>query len=146
MKNILDKNVILFDICIQVVEILSIHLTNDIGTHSRLFNYIIHPEIDYVRAGESVCVDSGTHNHPEHIVPCAFMIKEVKRLISDGDLTTNEIASLLQKHWKIVTITKKEAKMLDQDLKLKSTMPSGWCFETGDSFARLKTANINIKK
>ena len=117
MKPIIDKQEIVFETCVQIVDLLKIHVKNDMGTHSRFFNYILHPESKYVHAGVSSNVTENTHNHPEHIVPCAFMIKEVKRLISENELTTTEIATLLKEHWKIVTITKAEAKTLDQDLK-----------------------------
>lgn len=145
MISNLAKEEVLFGTCVQIVNLLALHVKNEMGTHSRFFSYIIHPERDYVDAGQSSNVTENTPNHPEHVVPCAFMIKEVKRLISENQLTANEIAALLQKHWKIVTITKSEAKNLDQKLKLKSTMPIGWSFETGDSFARLSAANIKLK-
>lgn len=57
-------------------------------------------------------------------------------------MTDPEIALLLQKHWKIVRISKVEAKNLDSRPGLKSGMTNGWTFETVDTFARLKVAQI----
>jgi len=39
----------------------------------------------------------------------AFLIKECFRLIKEGSLSDDEIAKLLQKHWKIAAISKAEA-------------------------------------
>ena len=114
--------------------------------HSRIFNYILHPESKYVSCGFSLEAKASQATHPEHDVPCAFLIKECFRLIKEGSLSDNKIAKLLQKHWKIATISKAEAKRLDSELGLKSTMPEGWRFEDGDPFARLEIAGIKIDK
>ena len=112
--------------------------------HSRIFNYVLHPETKYVNCGSSPEARSGLPTHPEHVVPCAFLIKECFRLIEEDKHSDDEIAKLLQKHWKIVTISKAEAKKVDSELGLKSRMPKGWCFEDGDTLARLKLAGITI--
>lgn len=112
------------------------------NVHSRVFNYILHPEQHYVHVGQSVNVKADVATHPEHVVPCAVLVKECFRLIESGMSTDDEIAAMLQRHWKIVTITKTEAKRLDQEFKLKSKMPDDWSFETGDTFARLENAGI----
>lgn len=81
--------------------------------HSRIFNYVLHPESKYVSCGSSQEANSGLPTHPEHVVPCAFLIKECFRLIEEDNHSEDEIAKLLQKHWKIATISKPEAKKLD---------------------------------
>jgi hypothetical protein len=48
-----------------------------------------------------------------------------------GKLNDEEIAKLLQKHWKVSIITKEEANHIDYELKCKTTMPAGWCFDEG---------------
>jgi hypothetical protein len=114
------------------------------AVHTRIFNYVIHPEARYVHCGVSTSVTNESKNHPEHVVPCAVLINEVFRLFEESNLEDNDIAKLLQKHWKIVTITKEEANHIDSTLKLKSKMPSGWTFENGDTFERLNLANIEV--
>ncbi len=112
--------------------------------HSRIFNYVLHPESKYAHCGSSQEAKSGLPTHPEHVVPCAFLIKECFRLIEENNLPDDEIAKLLQAHWKIATISKAEAKRLDSELRLKSKMPEGWRFEDGETLARLKLAGITI--
>ncbi len=116
------------------------------GFHTRIFSHILHPEHRFVYAGQSEQVTADTPTHPEHVVPCATLIEECKRLISTGTHTDEQIANLLQKHWKLAIITKKEQMMLDYDHGYKSTMPKNWSFETGDTFERFKLANINLRQ
>lgn len=114
------------------------------GFNSRIFEHMLHPERHFVFAGTSASVTPDAKTHPEHIVPCAVMIHECKRLIKEGLLPEEEIAALLQKHWKVAIITKEEQKCLDFEKGLKSTMPDGWRFEDGDTFARLNNAGIRL--
>lgn len=139
----MNKNEITYETCLLLIK----HFTNlnnygGRGFHSRIFSMILHPEDEFVYAGKSTKVTIQTPTHTEHVVPCAFMISESCRLIKEGNLKCEEIASLLQKHWKIATITKDEQRVLDSELKYKSVMPSGWTFENGDTFARLNQAGI----
>lgn len=115
------------------------------GQHTRLFNYILHPEEEFVAVGRSQEVIDGAPPHPEHVVPCSKLVTESFRLIEEG-IPKDKIAELLAKHWKIVYVSKSQAKYLDtkEGLNLKYKMPNGWCFEAGDTYARLKLANIEI--
>jgi len=54
------------------------------------------------------------------------------------------VALMLQRTLKIAHITKEEARLLDVDLGLKTTMPGEWCFETGEVTARLDKAMIKL--
>ena len=137
------KNEIIFHTCSLLVKHFRMMDENDRGIHTRIFSHILHPEQKYVHIGYSNNVTEDTKNHPEHVVPCAVLINETCRLIKNKEMTDEEIACLLQKHWKIATITKDEAKKIDQELGYKSKMPKGWCFETGDTLARLKEADID---
>ena len=133
----------------RACEVLVVNFRNQVAedrrvVHSRIFNYFLHPEFKYVHYGSSTSVTSTSKNHPEHVVPCAVMTKEIFRLMEETNLSNEKIASLLHKHWKIVTITKEESKRLDSTLNLKAKMPLGWTFETGDTFARLKEAKIEV--
>ncbi|MCF7977140.1 MAG: hypothetical protein K9L82_03840 [Chromatiaceae bacterium] len=117
----------------------------NIGFNSRIFQHMLHWEYEFVGIGQSVDVIDGVDVHPEHVVPCAVMIDECRRLIEEKQLSDEEIAKFLQKHWKIVKITKEQARYIDFQLGYKSKMPSGWKFETGETLARLTEANIDIK-
>lgn len=138
------------DVVYETCLLLVTHFRNlvfhgrDIGFHTRLFSHMLHPERDFVFAGKSTKVGTNTPIHPEHVVPCAILVTECQRLIKEGRYSDPEIARLLQKHWRVATITKDEQKHLDFDLKLKSKMPDGWTFENGDTFARFTVAKIEL--
>jgi hypothetical protein len=105
---------------------------------------MLHWEFDFVGIGQSTEVTNESGFHPEHVVPCAVLISETCRLIEGNVLNDTEIAKLLQKHWKIVRITKEQARQIDFGLGYKSTMPTGWCFEFGETLARLNEAEITL--
>lgn len=144
-----SKEEIVYQTCLLLVQ----HFRNllnagDVGFHSRIFEVMLHKEYDFVGIGKSASVTKDAATHPEHVVPCAWMIREVKRLIGDGNLTDAEIAKLLQKHWKVAKITKEEASRLDskepKGRGYKDTMPPGWRFETGKTLARLEAGEITL--
>lgn len=112
------------------------------GFNSRIFEKMLHWEFDFVGIGQSVEVTAESGFHPEHVVPCAVLIMESRRLIEENKLSNEEIAKLLQKHWKIARITKKQQRYIDYDLGYKSSMPPGWNFETGETLVRLKLADV----
>jgi hypothetical protein len=143
--NTLSKDETVYRTCRLVVQHIRNHVeTGHGGIHSRLFTHILHPERDFVGVGQSPEVLAGTEPYPEHLVPCAVLIQETRRLILEKRLADEDIARLLQKHWKIALITKEQAKHIDFELRYRSTMPPGWCFETGDTFARLNEAGITL--
>ncbi len=115
------------------------------GFHTRLFSHMLHPEARFVFAGKSIAAQPGVPIHPEHVVPCAVLISECKRMIQEG-APDAQIAPLLAKHWKLATITKKEQQALDYQWGYKSRMPPGWRFEDGDTFARFHAASIVLAK
>jgi hypothetical protein len=104
---------------------------------------MLHPEQDFVFAGRSAAVQPDSKIHPEHVVPCAVLISECRRMIAEGAADA-QIAPLLAKHWKVATITTDEQKRLDQKHGYKSKMPPGWRFEDGDTFARFHAATPPI--
>jgi hypothetical protein len=136
----------IYKTCLLLVEHFHHCLQNGLrGQNTRIFSYILHPEKEYVAIGRSQEVINGALSHPEHVVPCKKLITETFRLINKG-MPKEEIAELLAKHWKIVYISKEQAAYLDrkEGLNLKHDMPTDWCFESGDTFARLRLANIDI--
>lgn len=141
----IDKNEIKYRTCKALVGLFRDQIEGNLEcVHTRIFNYILHPEAEYVYCGMSREAKSGGPPHPEHVVPCSVLVGECFRLIKEGKLSDTEIARLLQKHWKIAIISKAEAMRLDSELNLKSRMPENWRFEDGDTLARLKMAGIPI--
>ncbi|MEH6465545.1 MAG: hypothetical protein V7771_16800 [Shewanella psychromarinicola] len=141
----IEKNEIHYRACKALIGLFRDQVEAKLDcVHSRIFNYVLHPESKYVGCGTSPEAKSGEPTHPEHVVPCAVLMNESFRLIKEGRYSDDEIAKLLQKHWKIATISKTEAKRLDSELSLKSRMPDNWGFEDGDTFARLNLAGITI--
>ena len=138
----MKKEDLVYKTCLVIIQ----HFKNLIeygskGFHSRIFEYLLHPQYEYVGAGKSKEVKEGSDPYPEHVVPCAVLRDETKRLIKENR-NDEYIAKMLQKHWKVAMITQEQANYLDKKLGYKSTMPDGWNFEIGDTFARLKAANI----
>ena len=141
----MTKDELVYRTCVALVR----HFSNiieygNVGFHTRIFQHILHPEYDFVGAGKSKEVTEDSGSYPEHVVPCAVLIKETKRLLEEGKYEIEEIARMLQKHWKVVMITPEQARFIDYELGYKSSMPDGWNFETGDTFARLIAASINL--
>lgn len=140
-----DTSDIVYETCLLLVTHFRnlVQLSkNGYGFNSRIFSHILHPEKEFVYAGQSEKVTTETPTRPEHVVPCAVLRDECKRLIKAGTHSDEQIAQLLQKHWKIAIITKKEQETLDFELGYKSIMPNSWTFETGNTFERFKRANI----
>ena len=146
MAKEMDKKESVYKTSLLLVEHFSYCAQRDgKGIHSRIFSYILHPEEEFVAIGQSQEVINGAKPYPEHVVPCATLINESFRLLDEG-IPKREIAELLAKHWKIVFISKEQANYLDSKdgLNLKNKMPEDWKFESGDTLARLKLANIQV--
>ena len=105
--------------------------------HSRIFDILIHSSL--ILYGVSI---NGT-GHTEHLVPCSLIRDQAFKMFWDGK-DVNAVALMLRRTLKIAHITKEEARILDFDLGLKTTMPGVWCFETGDVTARLDVAGIKL--
>lgn len=118
--------------------------TGGYGFHTRIFSHYLHPEARFVYAGKSRDIEVGAPQRLEHVVPCAVLISESNRLISEGKLPQSEIAKLLAKHWKVAHISKREQQRMDYEQGMKSQMPQGWTFEDGDTMARLDQAGISL--
>lgn len=143
-----SKEIVVNSTCLLLVRHFRTLLESNIegyGFHTRVFSHILYPEKKFVFAGYSDKVKENSQIHPEHVVPCATLILECKRLIGAGAHTDEQIADLLRKHWKLVFITKEEQRLLDFELGYRSTMPEGWTFENGDPFERLHRANITLR-
>ena len=144
--NAVSKNELVYKTCLLLVQ----HFRNLLdakfgGFNSRIFQHMLHWEYEFVGIGESIELKDESTFHPEHVVPCAVLISETCRLIELNVLSNEEIATLLQKHWKIAKITKEQAKHIDYKLGYKSSMPKDWSFETGNTLARLELAKITLE-
>ncbi len=106
--------------------------------HSRLLDEPLVPNY-IIMVGRSQVASE----HREHVVPLAFIRGQCEKMFSLGtDLSA--VVKLLERHLKVVMISKAERQRLDFDLGLKVRMPDGWSFddENADPFARLKVAGI----
>ena len=65
---------------------------------------------------------------------------------SRNEYSDEELATALQKNWKVARITLEEAKYLDAKLGagLKNKMPDGWDFMVGRPEERLEVAGIKL--
>jgi hypothetical protein len=81
--------------------------------------------------------------HREHVVPLALIRDHCEKMFSEG-AEVSAVADFLERHVKIVMISREEQERLDVDLGLKLKMPEGWSFEdeNADVFARLRCAEI----
>ena len=82
--------------------------TNQIrlGYNSRIFEYMLHKEDSFVFLGESEKAAATTDRcRLEHVVPCSYMIDELDKLIKQKDYSDEELATALQKNWKVARIT-----------------------------------------
>lgn len=121
----------------RVASVLHGYWEEGRGAHSRLFDVLI-PDF-YIEIGES----KKGRGHKEHVVPCVYIRNLANEMFSDG-ASIDDVAAMLHRLLAIAHITKDEQKMLDQQLKLKTTMPEDWCPKTGDVNARLVMAGIEL--
>jgi hypothetical protein len=122
----------------RLAELLRDHWEEGSGFDTRFFEPpFIH---DYlVMRGRSV--EGGGYR--EHIVPRVVIRDGCLRML-ETRATTDDLQQAIIAHLGIVEITREEARHLDFDLKLKTTMPPGWRFGVDDPFARIKAAQIAI--
>ena len=81
------------------------------------------------------------NSYREHVVPCKMILDHAIDMVENGS-SDEQIARMIEQNLVIVHITNDQAKYLDQELGLKTTMPDGWKF--GDNiYARLEVANID---
>ena len=144
------EQILVFKTCLLIVEHID-HLVEyeentkkRSGYHSRFFEHLLHHEEKFVYLGKSKNLIEGMQVYREHVVPCAYMMSELERLIKEKRYSKEELACALQKNWKIAHITKEEVDYLNYKLKLKSTMPAGWDFMTSYPENRLKLAGIQL--
>lgn len=105
--------------------------------HSRLFDPLV-PRI-YIEMGTS----KNGGGHIEHLVPCVVLRDLAFKMYWDNK-TEKDVSEMLGRLLRIARISAAEAHHLDHVCKLKTRMPDGWNYETGDVLARLVAANIEL--
>ncbi len=115
------------------------------GYHSRFIERMLHPEDKLIFKGTSkkLLENSELVRRKEHIVPMGFLLNSLWVLIEKDEYSDEQLVKILRKNLGIAYITYEEAKLLDsKKIGLKSSMPLGWCIETGDPLDRLRSAEI----
>jgi hypothetical protein len=121
----------------RLAEVMYDHWEEGRDGHSRTFEVLVPDE--FVIDGKST---KGI-GYREHIVPCAVIRAGCKEMYESG-ASIEEVAAAIDKHLRIVLITKDEARYLDHQLGLKASMPPGWVFGRDDPMARLHAAGIEL--
>lgn len=99
--------------------------------------------IDHILCrGESVNYDPNK-GWREHVVPCILIHNEAIRMTREGS-SIADVAQMIATNLAIVRIHADEARLLDVELGMRTSMPAGWKFGD-DVFARLTFANITLK-
>lgn len=89
---------------------------------------------------EKYCAEKA---YREHAVPCIMIHNEIIRMVLDKE-PVHKITQMIISNLAIVLIHEDEARYMDVDLGLRTTMPEGWKF--GDNiYARFEAAGINLK-
>ncbi|NMM12927.1 MAG: hypothetical protein HHJ17_05185 [Rhodoferax sp.] len=105
--------------------------------HSRLFDTLVHEPL--ILIGKS----TKGGGHKEHLVPCALIRNRAFEMFHDGK-QVEDVAEMIGTFLRIAHISPDEARLLDIELKLKTTMPVDWSFETGSVLSRLEKAGIKL--
>lgn len=105
---------------------------------TRVFEHIVPDE--WLICGQST---SGG-KHREHVVPCV-LIRDQSIAMYQRGRSIEDVAKMIEKHLAIVLISEKEREILDKAFGWKTIMPPGWEFASGDPFARLTMAGIDVK-
>jgi hypothetical protein len=99
----LNKNDVVYETCLLIVRhFRNLVAHNGYGFNSRIFSHILHPEKEFVLIGTSIEATQESTPYPEHVVPCAVLISECCRLISEN-FADAHIAELLQSTGKLLT-------------------------------------------
>lgn len=106
--------------------------------HSRIFDTLVFDV--YIHMGTS----KNGGGHREHLVPCAYIRDLAFEMFWAGKDVEN-VASMIERLLRVADITKEEARRIDIELGLKSTMPKGWDPKTDSVLARLEAGGIQLE-
>lgn len=121
----------------RVAEVIYGQWEEGRGVHSRIFEVLV-PD-DFVING----ISKKGSDYREHIVPCVLIRNQANKMFHQG-ATIEDVESMINDHLRIVKISSKEAKYIDNALGLKEKMPEGWEFGYGDPLARLYAGNVEL--
>lgn len=121
----------------RLAEIFHNHWEEERVGSTRIFEHVIPDE--WLVCGRS----TNGGGYREHVVPCALIRDHSIRMYQEGKLL-EDVVEMIDKYLAIVLISDQERDILDNKFGLKTTMPDGWSFESGDLFARLSLAGIEI--
>lgn len=107
------------------------------SVHSRLFDTLVHEPLIVI--GKSI--NGG--GRKEHLVPCVFIRDLAFKMYSDNK-SIDDVSKMISRLLRIAHITPEEAKILDVEKKLKTTMPVNWDIDTGSIMARLDAGEIKL--
>lgn len=105
--------------------------------HSRLFDPLV-PRV-HIEIG----ISKNGGGHIEHLVPCV-VLRDLAFKMYWNKKTEKDVSEMLSRLLRVARISNAEAHHLDHVCKLKTKMPDGWNYETGDVLARLIAANIEL--
>lgn len=109
------------------------------GGDTRLFDWLIDDKFTYV--GSSI----NGNEYREHLVPRALLRDICIQLFNAGK-SIDDATQIIINNLKIARITTAEAKKIDNEIGLRTTMPDGWHHENGDFMARLNAAGIILNE
>ncbi|OGQ52435.1 MAG: hypothetical protein A3J24_13240 [Deltaproteobacteria bacterium RIFCSPLOWO2_02_FULL_53_8] len=139
MRVITDVNEVIDRSYIRLARYIRQIYAGGAQGHTRVFDYFI--PLESIPTGRS---HSGI-SHPEHVVPCAVILKTCLDYFAQNGQSLDEVVKLIRKLLVIVYIAEEERKTLDTGSSaLKDKMPPGWDLENGCIFARLHSAKIEF--
>ena len=116
-----------------------------IGNNSRFMERLLHPEDFFIFKGISKTFyeNQNLKRRKEHIVPMAYLIDQLRKLILENKHSDKELSYILKRNLGVAYISYEESLELDKKGSgLKISMPAGWNLETDDPLDRLKIVGI----
>lgn len=107
------------------------------GGDTRLFDWLVSDA--YTCVGRSV---NGSE-YREHLVPRA-LIRDICIELYDEGASIEYVAGVIRKLLKVAWISREEANYIDAELGLRTRMPDGWEYTSGDYMARLRAGKVSL--
>lgn len=107
------------------------------GGDTRLFDWLVDDRFTYI--GRSTKGDE----YREHVVPRS-VIRDICIELYKAGRPVEAAAEVIRAMLKVARISRDEARHLDEHLGLKSSMPEGWDYRSGDYMARLRAGGVEL--
>lgn len=99
---------------------------------------------DIYAAAENLDLSKDVNLICDHVVPCTIMIDYLEKSHpKKGNLTAQDVIDFHQTYYRRCILTESENNEL-KEAGFNSKMPDGWCYKTGDIFARYKHQKVNF--